>query len=103
MKITFSPLWRFDPIPGHGLPLRGFAIILTGHTTFGSTPVDERSARHTDLFLTTYNTYKRQASIPVAGFEPIIPASEWKQINALDCAATQIGLGTNRLSNSTGF
>jgi hypothetical protein len=28
-------LWLFDPIPGHGLPLRGFAITLTGHITFG--------------------------------------------------------------------
>jgi hypothetical protein len=52
----FFPLWRFDPIPRHGLPLRGFAIILIGHTPLGSTPMDERSARHTDLYLTTYNT-----------------------------------------------
>jgi hypothetical protein len=63
----------------------------------------ERSARHTDLYLTTYNTYKRQTSMPAEGFEPTNPASERKQINALEWAATGIGLGTNRLSNSTGF
>jgi len=39
---------RFDPIPGHGLPLRGFAITFIGHTTLGGTPLDEWSARHTD-------------------------------------------------------
>ena len=96
-------MWRFDPIWGHGLPLWGFAIILIGHTTLGSNLMDERSARHTDLYLTTYNTYKRQTSMAAAGFEPTNPASERKQINALDCAATGLDLGTNRLSNSTGF
>jgi hypothetical protein len=31
----------FDPIPGNGLPLQGFAITQTGHTTLGMTPLDE--------------------------------------------------------------
>jgi len=48
-NICNSFLWFFDPIPGHGLPLRGFAITLTGHTTLGRTPLDEWSARGTDL------------------------------------------------------
>ena len=34
-------LWRIDPIPGHGLALRGFAITLIGFTTLGMTPLDE--------------------------------------------------------------
>jgi len=38
----FSPLWRFDPIPGHD-PLRGFTITLIEHTTLGGTPLDELS------------------------------------------------------------
>jgi len=29
------------PIPGHGLVLEGFAITLIGHTTLGTTPLDE--------------------------------------------------------------
>jgi hypothetical protein len=29
----------FRPDPGHDLPLRGFAITLTGHTTIGKTPL----------------------------------------------------------------
>jgi len=27
------PLWRFDPIPGHGLPLRGFTVTHWTHHT----------------------------------------------------------------------
>ena len=30
-KILIFPLWRLDPICGHGLPLRSFAITLIGH------------------------------------------------------------------------
>jgi len=41
--------------------------------------MDERSARHKDLYLTTHNTHKRNTSIPPAGFEPAIPASEQPQ------------------------
>jgi hypothetical protein len=37
----FFLLWRFDPIPGRGLPLRGFTITLTGRTTLGRTLLDE--------------------------------------------------------------
>ena len=39
-QIIIFFLWHFDPIPGHGLPLRSFAITLTGHTTLGRTPLD---------------------------------------------------------------
>jgi len=36
-------LWLFDPILGHDLRLRGFAITLIGHTALGRTPLDEWS------------------------------------------------------------
>jgi hypothetical protein len=36
----FIFLCRFDPIPGHGLHLRGFTITLR-YTTVGGTPLDE--------------------------------------------------------------
>ena len=39
--IFFFLLWRFDPIPGHDLPLRGFAVTAIGHTTLGRTSPDE--------------------------------------------------------------
>ena len=60
------------------------------HTTLGGTPLDEWSACLRDLFLTTHNTHNRQTSMPPAGFEPAIPASEGPQIHALHRAATGI-------------
>jgi hypothetical protein len=76
------------PRPPH---YRGFIITLR-HTTFCRTPLDEGPARRRDLYLTTHNTLKRQPSMPPAGFEPTVPASERPQIHALDRAATGIGL-----------
>jgi hypothetical protein len=49
------------------------------HTTLGRTPLDEWSARRRDLYLTTHNSHKRQTSMPPAGFETEIPASELPQ------------------------
>ena len=43
-------------------------------TTVGRTPLDERSARRRDLYLTTHDTYNRQISMPPVGFEPKISA-----------------------------
>ena len=53
----------------------GFTITLR-HTTLGRTPLDEWSARRRDLYLTTHNTHEGKTSVPPAGFEPAIPASE---------------------------
>jgi hypothetical protein len=75
-------LWRSDPIPGHGLPLGGFAITLTGDTTLGRTPLDERSARCIELYLTTHNTRMKQTPMPPARFDPTIPESERPQTHA---------------------
>ena len=55
------------------------------------TPLDEGSARRRDLYLTTHNTNNRQTSVPPAGFEPAITASERPQTQALYRAATGIG------------
>jgi len=54
--------------------------------------VDERSARHRDLYLTTHNTHKRQTSTPPAGFDPIFLARERPLTQTLDSAAIGIGL-----------
>jgi hypothetical protein len=61
-------------------------------TTVGRTPLDEWSARRRDLYLTTHNIHKRQTSMPPAGFDPPIPASERPQTHALDRAATGTGI-----------
>ena len=47
--------------------------------TVGRTPLDERSARRRDLYLTTHDTHNRQISMPPVGFEPTISAGEWPQ------------------------
>jgi hypothetical protein len=49
------------------------------------------SPSHRDLPDNKRNTHKRQTSMPPAGFEPIIPASERPQSHPLDRAATGIG------------
>ena len=54
---------------------RGFTITLR-HTTVGRTPLDEWPARRPNLYLTTHNTHKRQASTPPAAFEPKIQPCE---------------------------
>jgi len=55
------------------------------HTqAIGRTPLDEGSARRFDLYLTTHNTHKRQTSMPPAGFETAIPASERSLNYSLD-------------------
>ena len=41
-------------------------------TTVGRTPLDERSARRRDLYLTTHDTHNRRISMPPVGFEPKI-------------------------------
>jgi len=48
--------------------------------------------RRRGLYLPTHNIHKKQTSIPSAGFEPTIPASQRPQAHALDRAATGIGL-----------
>ena len=49
-----------------------FTITLR-QTTLGKTALDERSARHRYLYLTTQqNTHKRQISVPPVRFEPVI-------------------------------
>jgi hypothetical protein len=39
-------------------------------TTVGRTPLDERSARRRDLYLTTHDTHNRQISMPPVGVNP---------------------------------
>ena len=58
----------------------------------GSTPLDEWSARRTDLYLTTPNTQNRQTSMPPVGFEPTVSAGERPQTYALDRPATETGI-----------
>jgi hypothetical protein len=82
-------------------PLRGFSFTILGHTTLGRTDLYEWPAQHRDPYLTTHNTHKSQTSIPHAGFELTIPASQRPQTHSLDGAAT--GLGRYVHINSRGL
>jgi hypothetical protein len=89
VRILF-PMAR-QTLGGLGLLIfRRFAITHFRHTTLGRTPLDEGPARCRDLYLTTHSTHKRQTSMPPAGFEPTIPASERPKTHALDRATTGI-------------
>jgi len=43
-------------------------ITLNDTHKLGRAPLEEESARRGDLYLTTYNTHKREISMPPAGF-----------------------------------
>jgi hypothetical protein len=45
-------------------------------STVGGTPLDERSARRRDLYLTTHDIHNRQISMPPVGVEPTISVNE---------------------------
>jgi hypothetical protein len=79
------------PNAGHGLLILEVSRSHTTRTTVSRTPLDERSARRKDLYLTTHNKHNRQTSVPPVGFEPMISAGERPQTHALDRAATGTG------------
>ena len=94
--IVYGATAHIGPRPPH---CRGFTITLR-HTTLGRVPLDEWSARRRDLYLTTQNSQKRQTSMPAAGFELAVPASERPQTHALYLANTVIGTWENTLTNA---
>jgi hypothetical protein len=59
-----------------------------GHATLGSSPLDERSARHINLYMTAHNIHNRQINMTPTGSDPTVPASEQPQTPALDSTAT---------------
>jgi len=71
-------------------------------TRFVRTPLDEWSVRRKYLYLTTHSTHKRQISMPPAGLNPTIPASQRPQNHSLDLAATRIGTFTAYFLQSIG-
>jgi hypothetical protein len=64
---------------------RGFKITLR-HTTVGNTPLNAEASTWQQ-----HTTLTRLTSMPLAGFESAVPASELQQTQALDGAATGIG------------
>lgn len=66
-------------------------IARTDTYTLGRTPLEEGSARRRPLHLTTHKSHNRLTSMPSAGFEPAIPASERPQTLTFNRPATRIG------------
>ena len=85
-------LWRCDPTWAMASSLLRFLDHTQRRTTFGRTPLDERSSSRRDFYLTTHNTHNRQTYMPPVGFEPTISAVELPQTYALDRSATRIGI-----------
>jgi len=82
------PPWRCGPTRVRASSFTRFLDHIQRHITVGRTPLDERSARRRDLYLTTHNTHNRQISMPPGGFEPTISAGERPHTYASDRAAT---------------
>ena len=59
--------------------------------TLRRTPLDEGSARRTDLYLTTRNTHNRPTAMPTTGFEPAVPRNDRPQAHSFDRMATGTG------------
>jgi hypothetical protein len=61
--ILFLPCGATAP-SGPGPPHYRYFTIALRHITLSTTPLDEWSARHRDLYLTTNNNLKKQTSMP---------------------------------------
>ena len=61
------------------------------YTTVGRTPLDGWSVLRKDFYLNIHNNHKGQTSIPLAGIEPVILASDRLQTLTFDRSATGIG------------
>jgi hypothetical protein len=91
LHYTYFLLWRCDPTRVMASSFLRFLDHIQRRTTVGRTPLDEWSARRTDLYLTTHNTHNKKTSMPPVGFEPRISAGERPQTYVLDRAATGTG------------
>jgi hypothetical protein len=56
----------------------------TRRSTVGRTPLDERSVRRKDLYLTTHDTHNRQISMPPVEFKPTIAGRSPTEIVGLN-------------------
>ena len=60
----FVCFWRNSPQCARASSVTRFLDHTQRLTTVGRTPLDERSARRRDLYLTTHNPHNRQTSMP---------------------------------------
>jgi hypothetical protein len=86
--MNYYFLWRCCPTRAMASSVLRFLGHTQRHTTVGSTPLDEWSARRSDLYMTTHNTHNRRTYMSSVGFEPTISAGDRPQAYALDRTAT---------------
>jgi hypothetical protein len=93
--ITLVTIYYFLWLCSPARAMASFSTRFLDHTqrrpTVGRTPVDERSARRRNLYLTTHITHNRQTSILPVEFEPTIADGERPKTYALDLAAAETG------------
>jgi len=92
LSKQMTPQFFFVALRHNAFQFTNFLDHTQRRTTVGRTPLGEGSARRRDLYLTTHNTHNRQTVMPLAGFEPTIPAGERTGTYALDRAATGSGV-----------
>ena len=74
--------WGHSPRWAMTSSFRRFLDQTQRRTTDSWSPLDEKSACRSDLYLTTHNTHNRKTSISPLGFEPTISAGERRQTYA---------------------
>ena len=89
---TMFFFWRDSPQWARASLFTRFLDHTKLRITVGRIPLDERSGRRRDLYLTTHNTHSILTSMPPVVFEPTISTGEWPQTYALDRAAAGTGL-----------
>ena len=67
LGMVFFFVWRCGPTRATAFSL---STITLRYTTLGKTPLDERSVRRRDLYLTTHNTHKGQHPCPQRDSNP---------------------------------
>ena len=92
IKLMHCLFWCISPQWARASSFTRFLDRTQQRPTVGRTPLDEWSARHRDLYLTTHNTHNRQMPMPPVRFEPTTPAGERPQTYVLDRAATGTGI-----------
>ena len=96
-------IWRNSPQWAKASSFTRFLNHTQRRSTIGRIPLDEWSARRTDLYLTTPNTQNRQTSMPPVGFEPTVLAGERPQTYALDRTATGTGYWSLNIRHKQGI
>ena len=84
--VPFLSFWCDSPQWARASSFRRFLDHTQRRTTVGRTPLNEWSARRTDLYLKTHYNHNTQTSMPPMGFEPTISAGEQPQTHATDRA-----------------